>query len=100
MTESKEIAIIVCTDKRGVFFGYTNRTPEAIMTTKGVTLQRARMCVHWDAKTKGILGLASGGPADGSRVTDEIPSITIDGVHAVLTMTDAAVARWSDPPWK
>ena len=99
MAKNKEVAVIVCTDKRGVFFGYIDVTPEAVMSAKSATLRRARMCVQWSVATKGVLGLASDGPAKGSRVTDEIPAILLDGIHAVLIPTDAAITRWSDPPW-
>ena len=100
MTSKKnETALIVCTDKRGVFFGYTDKTAEEIMTLKAVTLSRARMCVHWSEKTKGVLGLAAEGPAKGSKVTDAVPSITIDGIHAVLGLTEHAQKRWEDSPW-
>jgi hypothetical protein len=94
-----EQAIIVCTDKRGVFFGYVDSTPQQVLADKAVTLKRARMCVHWSAATKGVLGLAASGPAKGSKVTDAIPSICLDGIHAVLELTPEAIGRWENLPW-
>jgi hypothetical protein len=98
-SKSRESAVIVCTDKRGVFFGYTSDTPQSIIAAKTVTLARTRMCVHWSAKTKGVLGLAADGPAAGSRITDAVPSVTLDGIHAVLELTERAIKRWEDLPW-
>jgi hypothetical protein len=99
MAKAKTQAVIICTDKRGVFFGYVDEAPTDIIKVRTVVLKKARMCVHWSVATKGVLGLASAGPAKGSRVTDAIPSIALDGVHAVLDMTPEAIQRWADPPW-
>lgn len=89
-----ERPVIVCTDKRGVFFGYAEDT-----SGDPITLKKARMCVHWSAATKGVLGLASTGPASGSKVGTAVPSIELRGITCVMDMTPEAVAAWERGPW-
>lgn len=99
-------AVVVTTDKRGVFFGYCvtmkmedgtttdlNRTPDSIVLTN------ARNCLYWSAETRGFMGLASSGPAAGSRVGPAVESITLFGVTAILEASTQAVERWESGPW-
>jgi hypothetical protein len=92
-------AVVVCTAERGVFFGYTTEAAMDIITRGTVTLTQARMCVRWSATTRGVLGLASIGPQDGSRVSPQVPDATYESVTAVLGCTDAAIAAWEKGPW-
>lgn len=92
----KERAVLVTTDKRGVFFGYLKDQP----TPESIILERARMIVYWSAETRGVLGLASDGPAAGSRVTPQVPQLTLMGVTAVADCTDKAVAAIKKAPWQ
>lgn len=89
-----ERPVIVCTDKRGVFFGYAEKTDG-----DPITLTKARMCVYWSAATKGVLGLAATGPASGSKVGTAVPSIELRGITAVMDMTPEAVEAWERGPW-
>ena len=75
-SDNSERAVVVCTAKRGVFFGYTRETGQAIFERTTVTLQRARMCTYWSAETKGVLGLGSIGPQKGSRIGPQVPELT------------------------
>ena len=86
--------VIVCTDKRGVFFGYAK-------DTKGdpIFLDRPRMVVYWSQDVKGILGLAATGPTVGCRVTAAPPRIELRGITAVVECDPAAVAAWESAPW-
>ena len=43
-------AVLVTTAHRGVFFGYASDT-----SGDSVVMTRPRMCVYWDAATKGVL---------------------------------------------
>jgi hypothetical protein len=95
MSKNKERPVIITTDKRGVFFGYT----EDFSDRAKITLKRARMCVYWSEATKGIFGLAAKGPAKGSKISDAIPSVDLYDVHAVLEPSEEAVARWEEGPW-
>ncbi|MBA4282626.1 hypothetical protein [Ralstonia sp.] len=87
---AKAIPVVVCTDKRGVVFGYTSK-PNA----RPIVLTNARMCLYWSAKVGGVFGLADIGPDAASKISATAPSITLEGVTAVFGMTPAAVAAWN-----
>ena len=93
--KANDRAVVICTEKRGVFFGYSDAT-----AGDTVTLKRARMCVYWDVSTKGVMGLASGGPTAGCRITASVPIAELRGVTCVLDCTPEAVDRWESGPWK
>jgi hypothetical protein len=86
--------VVVCTDKRGVFFGYAHDT-----SGDPVTLREARMCVYWDKVTRGVLGLAANGPGSGCRVGAAVTEIELRGVTCVIECSDAAAAAWVGAPW-
>ena len=81
--------VIVTTEYRGVFFGYADDT-----SSDTITLKNARNCIYWSAKTGGFMGLASKGPASGSRIGERVASIELRKVTAVVEMTTAAVEAW------
>lgn len=92
-------AVVVCTAKRGVFFGYTT-DPLA----DPITLTKARMCIYWPSKIGGVQGLAATGPTDAkasgsscSRIAAESDAILRD-ITAVFPATEAAVAAWAAAP--
>ena len=81
--------VLVTTEYRGVFFGYA-------VDTSGdtITLTDARNCIYWPSANGGFLGLASEGPAKGSRIGARIGKIELRKVTAVLEVSDAAVKAW------
>lgn len=86
--------LVVTTVHRGVFFGYGE--PEDGET---IRLERARMCLYWPAGTKGVVGLASDGPQEGSRVGPAAPAMILRGVTAVMEVTSEAAKAWEREPW-
>ena len=86
--------VVVTTEKRGVFGGLleSNENGAAVLTD-------ARMCVYWSRETRGVLGLASGGPAAGSRISGAVPRAELEGVTAILDATPEARAAWEAGPW-
>jgi hypothetical protein len=97
--------IVVCTDKRGVFFGYVpnlaNSPSNESMLGPGVIvkLERARMAVYWTSAERGVFGLAAKGPGAGCRIGPPA-TITVKDVHAVFDVENPeAVARWEEGPW-
>lgn len=98
MTDIKGKPVLVCTDKRGVFFGYTT-DPLA----DPLTLTDARMCIYWSSKIGGVQGLAEAGPfdavakGDGSRIAAKSNAI-LKGITAVFEVTDAAAGVWEAAP--
>lgn len=94
MKKKQERAVVVCTDKRDVFFGYATDT-----SGDKIALTRPRMCVYWDQATKGVLGLAASGPTSGCRVTHAPPKIEVRGITAVIECSPEAVVAWEASPW-
>jgi hypothetical protein len=90
----KPKALLVTTIHKGVFFGYGAKTAE-----KTIELTQARLCVHWSADVKGITGLAANGPSQGCRIGPAAPSIIIQDVTSVMTVSDKAVEKWEAGPW-
>jgi len=88
--------VVVTTDKdrRGVFGG-------ELISEDGdrVTLRNARMAVYWSADVHGVVGLAAGGPTTSCRISPAVPKIGLNGVTAVMDMTDEAKAAWDKEPW-
>lgn len=89
--------VVITTENRGVFFGYVeddSKLPSEIVLTS------ARMCVYWSSATKGVLGLAAGGPRDDCRVTQAIPKLTAYKVTGVIECSPEATEAWEKGPWK
>jgi hypothetical protein len=89
---AKEVAVIVTTAHRGVFFGYTTD-----VTSRTVSLRAARNCV--DSSNNSFLGLASKGPIKGAMVSPAA-DIVLHDVICVAQCTDAAVEAWESRPWR
>jgi hypothetical protein len=89
-TATKSTPVVVCTDTRGVVFGYTSN-PNA----RPVVLTNARMCLYWSSAVGGVFGLTDIGPDSQSKISAVAPSITLEGVTAVFGMTPQAVAAWT-----
>lgn len=89
-----ERAVVVCTDKRGVFFGYTTDTHG-----DRIFLRRARMAVFWSSTIKGVLGLAATGPDDKCRISSAPPAIEVRGITCVMECSEQAVKAWEASPW-
>ena len=87
--------VIVCTDKRGVFFGYATET-----SGDPIVLERARMCVYWSRAMKGVLGLASKGPDKECRIGEPVSKIELRGITAVIECDAEAVAKMEASPWQ
>jgi hypothetical protein len=94
-----ERAVVICTAKRGVFFGYTTDSGDAIIEKSKGTLRRARMCVRWSAETHGVLGLAGIGPQKGSKVGPRVPAIALESITAVIDCSDEAAKAWEAEVW-
>lgn len=91
--ESPERPVLVTTSYRGVFFGYAKDT-----SGPTIFLRAAQNCIYWSAETRGFLGLASHGPAKGSRVGRPC-DLTVRDITSVAEVTPAAEAQWKTAPW-
>lgn len=79
---------------RGVFFGYAKNT-----SGETIKLRACRNIIYWPASNKGFLGLASDGPADGSRV-GPAADIELRNITSVVEVSSAAVKVWEQGKWK
>lgn len=95
MANTKEQAVLVTTEFRGVFFGYMTDLPK----DSSVVLKRAQNCVYWSSDVRGFMGLASTGPTKGCKVGPAVPSITLNKVTAVVEVTPEAAEKWMKAPW-
>jgi len=93
MTETTQgRPVVVCTDQRGVFFGYADDT-----TGARIKLVRARNAYYWKC-TGGILELGAKGPQKGSKVGDRA-DIELTGITAIIECTPESVERWEAATW-
>ena len=93
-TDKTETAVVVTTEHRGVFFGYTKD-----VTKRPLTLERMRMCIYWSADVKGVFGLCATGPNRTCKVGPAVPSSDLEKVTSVTTVTDEAAANWEKGFW-
>ena len=78
--------VIVCTEWKGVFFGYAEDTSGSV-----VHLKNAKMAIYWGT-TKGVMQLAHTGPTDKSRISDPA-DIEVRGVTSVSEVTREAADK-------
>lgn len=90
-----ERAVVVCTNNKGVFFGYAESTDG-----DPLVLKRARMCVYWSSDMKGVMGLASQGPSKTCKISDAVPEIELRGITCVMDCTPEAAKNWETNAWK
>lgn len=88
--DGPEQPVVVCTDKRGVVFGYTANT-----SARPIVLTKARMCLYWSADVGGVFGLADKGPSKDSKISAVVPSLTLEGVTAIMTVDSVAEKAWN-----
>lgn len=84
-------AVIVCTEFKGVFFGYADDTSGST-----IHLKQARMAIQWGT-TRGIMELAETGPTSSSKISARA-NIELRKVSAVFEVTDDAVKAWEAAP--
>ena len=89
MTVKSERPVLVTTEFRGVFFGYAEDT-----SGDTITLKRARNCIYWPSSNGGFGGLASEGPAKGSRIGARVTEIELRKITAVAECTAESVEAW------
>ncbi len=83
--------VLVTTDKRGVFFGYTENKD-----ARPITLTKIRMCLYW--ASGGVLGLTDKGPLSGFKISAPAPSGVLEGVTAVFDVSQEAEKAWVNFP--
>lgn len=86
-TATKERAVIVCTEFKGVFFGYSGDTSGDVIQLRG-----AKMAIYWGT-TKGVMELASTGPTSASNISAPA-DIEVRKVTAVFEVSPEALKKW------
>ena len=89
MAVKKLRPVLVTTEFRGIFFGYADDT-----SGNNITLTNARNCIYWPSANGGFGGLASEGPAKGSRIGARVDKIDLRKITSVAEVADDAVKAW------
>ena len=84
------IPVIVCTDKRGVVFGYCTDT-----SARPIKLANARMTLYWSSDVGGVFGLGERGPTKDCKISAVLPEILLEGVTAIFTVDPVAEKAWT-----
>lgn len=79
--------VIICTEHRGVFFGYAEDT-----SGDRINLRGARMAIYFGT-TKGVMQLAETGPTSSSKISSRA-DIEVRKVTAVFEVEPEAVTKW------
>lgn len=92
--KAKEMAVLVCTEYRGVFFGTTSD-----VTARPLRLRGLRCCLYWSTDVSGFTGLAERGPSKDCRISAPIEGESVvKKVTFVAQVTDAARTAWMAAP--
>jgi hypothetical protein len=89
MATKKERPVIICTEYRGVFFGYASDTSGDTINLRG-----AKMAIYWGTE-RGVMQLASTGPTSKSKISAPA-DIEVRKVTAVFEVTPHAEKVWSN----
>lgn len=84
---TNERAVIVCTEHRGVFFGYATDTGG-----DRINLRSARMAIYFGTQ-RGVMQLAETGPTSSSKISARA-DIEVRKITAVFEVTAEAVKKW------
>lgn len=98
--------IMVTTEKRGVFFGYTDNLPAAKKAlerpdgaARAVTLKESRCAVQWRG-IKSFMALASDGPGPECRISPASPEFTPNFLTSIAVCSEKAAKAWESAPWR
>ena len=89
---TKERAVLVTTEHRGVFFGYATATDGDT-----IALRSMRNCIYWSKDVGGFLGLAERGPSASCRIGARANAV-LRSITCVAECTPAAAAAWEAAP--
>jgi len=89
-----ELAVLVTTGRRGVFFGYTDD-----VSGSSIILRRARNCIQWRG-LKGFLALSTEGPNSQCRVGPAAATFEAREVTGWAECSPEAIAAWESAPWR
>ncbi len=85
----KERPVVICTEYRGVFFGYATDTSKDVVKLRG-----AKMAISWGSNRKGVMDLAKSGPSKDDRISASA-DIELRKITAIFEVTKEAEAAWA-----
>ncbi len=88
-----ERCVVVLTEFKEIFCGWTTDT-----TGEQISLREARQACYFSEATHGLLGLAVGGPAKGSKI-GPAADIEIRKPVNIIECTPEAAEAWSTAKW-
>jgi hypothetical protein len=90
--------VIVTDYHRGVVYG---RLSEWDRGRRVAVLEEARHVYYWALQegAEGLFGLATVGPAEGSRIGPAVGRVEITEVAKVIDCEPAAIDRWASARW-
>lgn len=86
--------VLVTTERRGVFFGYTTDD----LAADPIRIEQARVVVRWKG-TRGFLGLAANGPTRECRISPPAPEQVLRGITSAAVCTEVAAKAFETAPW-
>jgi hypothetical protein len=86
-TTNSERPVIVCTEYKGVFFGYAHDT-----AGDSIHLRGARMAIRWRT-TRGVMQLAETGPPPEATISARA-DLELRKITCVMEVTPIAVTTW------
>lgn len=84
-------AVVVTTEYKGVFFGFTEDT-----SGDTISLTEARCAMYWDKG--GWMSLASQGPDAKCNISDTAMVLSVRKMTAVADCTEEAIKAWQSAP--
>lgn len=94
----KSRAVVITTQHRGVFFGYTSASDQELARADAIKLTAARNCLYWSRSVKGFMGLAATGPDKDCRIGPAV-EIVVRNVTSTMLCTPEATKAWEAAPW-
>lgn len=80
---------VICTNKRGVFYGYADE--DELTNNPKPKIYNARMVLYWSSDCCGVVGLAARGPIGDSRITPAVEDIVLhEPIEATFLCSDYA----------
>ncbi len=86
---SKLRPVIICTEHRGVFYGWADDT-----NGDRIHLKNARMAIYFGTQ-RGVMQLAETGPTSSSKISARA-DLDVRKVTCVMEVTEAASKAWED----
>ena len=96
MSKSKKSSlrpVLVCTEYRGVFFGYLDG-----QAGDPLVLRNVRCALYWDRATGGFLGLAERGPGPSCRIGARAAQVELRKITCVVEVSESAASAWESAP--